>query len=93
MVIICYISKKLGALSQRRVNPVDPCYEEPGATQELRPDHAFAEPWKEAPVKKSGNRMKPEWKKSTVIPIIEDRKVSNQSDQGVDPLIAAANVQ
>lgn len=79
----------LGALSQRRVNPVDPQYDEIGTG--LRQDYAYAEKGKENPVKKTCNRMKPEWKKSTVIPIIEDKKVM-KSDAPSDPLIAAANV-
>lgn len=36
--------------------------------------------------------MKPEWKKSTVIPIIEDKKVQPKSDTLIDPLRAAATV-
>ena len=84
----------LGALSKRATNPVDPEYKDPGHSQNLRQDASYAEPWKELPVKKTANRMKPEWKKSTVIPIIEDKKVEpNMKDmKESNTLTAAANV-
>lgn len=81
-----------GPLSKRLTNPVNPDYPELGNSQKLRQDYAYAEPWKEQPIKKSGNRSKPEWKKSTVIPIIEDKKVEAMGMQSSDTLTAAANV-
>ncbi len=64
-----------GPLSKRETNPICPEYKELGHTQQnLRQDVAYAEPWKELPVRKTCNRMKPEWQKSTVIPVIEDKK-------------------
>jgi len=82
-----------GPLSKRTTNPVCPDYPELGATQKPRQDASYAEPWKELPARKAGNRSKPEWKKSTVIPIIEDKKVENKLAQSSDTLTAAANVK
>lgn len=84
----------LGALSERRINPLEPQYDEPGATANLRQDHSYGEPWKEMPIKKTNTRLKPEWKRSTVIPIIEDKKTGGQTGApSFDPLIAAATVR
>jgi len=88
-------SIKKGALSKRMTNPINPEYPELGATQNARQDIAYAEPWKELPMKKTCNRMKPEWKKSTVIPIIEDKKkgdITGKPGQESNTLTTAANV-
>jgi hypothetical protein len=76
---------------------MNPEYPLLGQSQNPRPDQTYAEPWKEQPVKKANTRMKPEWLKSTVIPIIEDRKpeAKNAAAPGQlqsDTLTAASNV-
>lgn len=65
---------EIGALSSRVTNPLLPIYQDLGRRQnDLRQDISYAELWKEQPIKKTCTRTKPEWKKSTVIPIMEDK--------------------
>lgn len=61
-------------------NPLVPIYQELGRTQRnLRQDVVYAESWKEQPIKKTGTRTKPEWRKSTVIPSTEEKKVETNT--------------
>ena len=73
---------------------MDPKYQNLGRTQQnLRQDIAYAEPIKEKPQKTRIHRMKPEWLKSTVIPIIEDKKVNtNLITENPSAFSTAANV-
>ncbi len=84
---------RVGALSKRTTNPLEPEYPQLGRTQQVRQDQTYAEPWKEQPVKKANTRTKPEWKKSTVIPVIEERKAVVKSGAQIDPKAEAANVR
>lgn len=84
---------KKGLGSKRVTDPMNPLYQALGRTQaDLREDTVYAEPLKEQPVKKV-NREKPEWKKSTVMPVIEDKKVnSSVAVEHPSPFPTAANV-
>eukprot|EP00826_Nyctotherus_ovalis_P062180 TRINITY_DN8951_c0_g1_i3.p1 TRINITY_DN8951_c0_g1~~TRINITY_DN8951_c0_g1_i3.p1 ORF type:complete len:168 (-),score=28.10 TRINITY_DN8951_c0_g1_i3:582-1085(-) len=72
---------QVGLRSKRVTNPIMPEYQALGRTQEgLRQDVVYAEPWKEMPMKKTNTRTKPEWKRSNVIPAIEEKKVEVKID-------------
>lgn len=83
-----------GLSSKRMTNPINPEYQHLGRSQmNLRQDHVYAEPWKEEVVPRKICREKPEWKKSTVIPVIEDKKVNvSVSIEHTNPFPTAANV-
>jgi hypothetical protein len=85
---------KKGLGSKRITNPLNPEYKVLGRTQaDLRQDTVYAEPIKDVLVKKKVNREKPEWKKSTVIPIIDDKKVNSSVVlTHSNPFPTAANV-
>lgn len=83
---------KKGPLSKRMTNPVWPDYPLLGAKEQTRQDNVYAEPIKKEAAVKKVNRDKPEWKKSTVIPIIEDKKVEAKQVAQVDPIAVAATV-
>ena len=83
---------RVGPLSKRVTNPVNPDYPWLGANEKPRADQAYAEVGKEPPPRKAGARNKPEWQKSTVIPIIMDKKVEPKPIPPPDPLTTAANV-
>jgi hypothetical protein len=84
---------KLGLRSKRVTNPVMPEYQALGRTEkDLRQDVVYAEPWKDLPMKKTNTRTKSEWKKSEVIPIINDtksevKKVSQSNVVSVEDVI------
>jgi len=83
---------KKGPLSKRQTDPNNPEYPLLGCKEQPRQDTAYAEPWKEQPIKKTCTRDKPEWKKSTVIPIIEDKKEEKKQITSSDRLSTAPNV-
>lgn len=87
-------NNKVGALSTRVTNPLEPKYQDLGRTEKtLRQDIAYAEPLKEKLPRQKINRMKPEWLKSTVIPVIEDKKVNtNVITDNPSAFSTAANV-
>lgn len=84
---------KNGPLSKRMTNPITPDYPILGAKEMPREDNIYAEPWKEMPIKKTCTRTKPEWKKSNVIPVIEDKKVEAKEIATVDLNEIAAMVR
>jgi hypothetical protein len=84
---------KKGPLSKRVTNPNNPDYPLLGVKEQPRQDCVYAEPWKEQPIKKTCTRDKPEWKKSNVIPVIEDRKEEKKTVQtNESALVTAGNV-
>jgi len=74
-----------------------PEYQALGRTQKnLRQDVAYAEPWKELPMKKTNTRTKPEWKKSEVISVIDDvkpevKKVTKANVVSAEDVIVSVN--
>lgn len=85
---------KKGVSSNRRTNPINPDYQELGGKQNnLRPDMVYAEPVKYEIKPRRPKQENANWKKSTVIPIIEDRKLNTSAIvKNTNSFYNAANV-